>query len=86
MKKKSTFTIEDRLSLERLKHARLPISANTALKRDLPQKSNETLSDDKGLIANLLVPEKDASVDFERALVKRGAERFAEWIEKELEK
>jgi hypothetical protein len=86
MKTNSTFTIEDRLSLDRLKRTRLPLAVGTGMKRDLPQESTEELVPVKDLIANLLVPEKDAGADFERAFVKRSAERFAEWVNKELEK
>ncbi len=85
--KPKTFTSSEWLPLEHLKHARLPLPANTGMKRDLPpQLTEEAMISGKDWIANLLVPEKDKSADFERAFVKRGAERFAEWVEKELEK
>lgn len=81
------FTIAERLPLERLKRARLSRASDTGMKRDLPQKSTEEPSvSGKDWIANLLVPEKDKGEDFERAFVKRNAQRFSEWVEKELEK
>jgi hypothetical protein len=97
MKTQNFTTLADRLSLDRLKHARSPrrTSSGTEMKRDVkPERAaaegegeQQKTASVKDLIANLLVPEKDTTgVDFERLIVKRGAKRFAEWIEKELEK
>ncbi len=86
MKKHKAFTIEDRLPLDRLKRARLPFSADTRVKRAAPPEPRPAIGAGNGLIANLLEAEPDECADFEQAFVKRGAERFAEWIEKELGK
>jgi hypothetical protein len=82
--KNKGFTTEDRLSVERLKRARLPFSGG--LKRTLPRESTKETVPVKDLIANLLVPEKEDSKDFERAFVKRTAKEFATWVEKELKR
>ncbi len=77
---KKTFSIEDRLPLAHLKRARQPNKKRFAVAPDLPEKSSAPIETGKEMIANLLVSGKNES-DFERLMIKRGARKFAEWIE-----
>ena len=84
--KTENFTISERLSLDRLKHKPCAKRSELVMRRETAKKSTEDVTDSKDWIANLLETEKDSGAEFEREMVKRGARRFAEWIEKELKK
>lgn len=87
MKKIETSTVTERLSLDRLKRQRMSGRAvNSVRREEATSRPTGQIAEGKDLIANLLTPEIDESAEFERRIRERGARRFAEWIEKELEK
>jgi hypothetical protein len=81
-----TFTAEERLSLDRLKQRGVSRSADKTLHKPLEARAEpfNAMNTGKEWVNNLLETKNNDNTDFERAIVKRGAARFAEWVEREL--